>query len=213
MSKKLSDRPNTLHAMHSVEDLEGIARDIHESTGSLLPVDAFELAELCGLDLMPWHRSYGAYRGDEICYPIRARRQRQHGIIAHELGHFALKRAGLDDCEASARYLAGALLLPQTPFFHDAIEFDFDLYFLRTRHPNASAEMIAVRLTQVAPAVAWVWDNGKLARQYGVGRDDVQWLVDRVLTCEEPVFAGKLDAWPVFDGRWRRVIIVKRGAA
>lgn len=213
MKKNLSDTAIRLPAMHAIEDLEGIARDIHHATGGLLPVDAFELAELCGLRLVPWYRSYGAIRGDEIFYPIRARLQRQHGIIAHEIGHFALERAGLDPrCEPSARYLAGALLLPQTPFFRDAMELDFDLPLIQTRHPNASAEMIAVRLTQVAPAVAWIWDNGKLARQYGVDEGDVEDLVDRVLTAEEPVSDGDLDAWPIFDGQWRRVIVVRRCA-
>lgn len=198
--------------LHPIEDLEGIAREIHEGTGGLLPVDAFELAELCGLTLRPWSRSCGAYAGDVIRYPGAARLARQQGVVAHELGHFALERAGMEDCEASARYLAGALMLPRAALLRDVQAVGLDLFRLQARHPNASGEMIAARLTQVMPAVAWVWDNGKLARRYGIDEADVSAFVDRVLALEEPVLDGDTAAWPLFDGPWRRVIVVRRAA-
>ena len=58
--------------LHSVSLLEGIAIDIHDGTGGLLPVDAFELADLCGFSVRPWWRAEGAIIGDQIRY----RRQR-----------------------------------------------------------------------------------------------------------------------------------------
>lgn len=195
--------------------LEGIAREAWESTGGILPADAFELAHLCGLECVPWPKTQGALDGDRIWYPLKARPTRQHGTVAHELGHWLAGEHGLNRlAEPIARYLAGALLLPRHPFTIDCQATDYDLDALELRHPNASAEMIVVRMTQVSPATAWVWDNAKLARTYGVpdDGDSVAAIVDRVLTLEEPCLEGPVRAWPRFDGRWRRVLVVKRAA-
>lgn len=142
--------------MH-VADLEGIARDIHDSTGGLLPVDAFKLAALCGLQLRPTPGSGGSLDIDAgvIRYPSRARLVRQHGVVAHELGHWALHQAGEDHtAEWAARYLAGALLLPQAAFVRDATVCDWDLEELRERHPHASAEMVVVRMTRASTSTS-----------------------------------------------------------
>src|SRR5699024_535980 len=132
--------------------------------------------------------------------------------VAHELGHWLLEDVGLDpDDERSARYLAGALMLPRAPFLRDVQRTDYDLDELQALHPNASAEMIVCRITQVRSATAWIWDNGKLARVYGVPSDDasIAALVDRVLTLEEPCRDGSARAWPRMDGCWRRVVVVE----
>lgn len=202
-------------ALVDPEVLEGIAREAHESTGGLVPVDAFELAFLCGLELVPWRRSAGALEGDRVWYPVKTRPERQHGTVAHELGHWLLRDYRMDARdEDAARYLAGALMLPRATFVRDLDATNWDLIRLQGRHPNASAEMIVVRMTQVSRACAWIWDAGKLARVYGAPCDDgsVAALVDRVLTLEEPVAEGSVCAWPIFDGRWRRVVVVARAA-
>jgi hypothetical protein len=54
-----------------------------------------------------------------------------------------------------------------------------------------------------------VWDAGRLHRVYG--EHDVEAarvLVDAALEREQPVADGALRAWPVIDGRWRRVLVV-----
>ncbi len=190
--------------------LEGIARDIHEQTALDPPVDAIELAQLCGFVVCPWWRASGALVGQTIYYPARARLARQHGIVAHELGHWALRRAGEDDRdEDAAKYLAGALVLPRAPFLADCRESDWDLFALREKHPYASAEMLAVRMTQVSPTSASVWDCGRLHRVYG--EQDIaaaRTLVNAALACEQPVAEGRMRAWPVIDGVWRRVLVV-----
>ncbi len=201
--------------MLDVEDLEGIAREAWEATGEELPVDAFRLARACGFAVEGWTRAQGAIRGTTIRYPIGARETRQHGTVAHELGHALLDYHRVDSRdEDAARYLAGALLLPRRPFARDLTATDWDLFALRARHPNASAEMIVVRMTQVSEATAWVWDAAKLARRYGLEADDAEAIpvVERVLSLEEPVVEGPVLAWPVFDGRWRRVLVVRRAA-
>lgn len=197
-------------------DLEGIARDIHDSTGDMLPVDAFELAQLCGLELRPWGHADGSLdlvRGI-IRYPSRARLVRQHGVVAHELGHWALDQAGEDHTrEWAARYLAGALLLPRSAFLADCWACDWDLDELRQRHPHASAEMVVVRMTQVSPACAWVWDDGAVRRTYGASAgEDVEAIVGRVLASEAPLRDGAVRAWPLLERGYRRVLVVRLAA-
>lgn len=197
-------------------DLEGIARDIHDSTGDVLPVDAFELAHLCGLELRAWGNASGGLDldGGVIRYPSRARLVRQHGVIAHELGHWALAQAGEDHtAEWAARYLAGALMLPRAAFLADAWACDWDLDELRVRHPHASAEMVVVRMTQVSPATAWVWDDGRVRRTYGASAgEDVEAIVGRVLASEAPLREGAVRAWPLLEAGHRRVVVVRLAA-
>lgn len=197
-------------------DLEGIARDIHDSTGGLLPVDAFKLATLCGIELRPTRRAEGLLELDAgvIHYPSRARLTRQHGVIAHELGHWALHQAGEDHLnERAARYLAGALLLPRGAFERDAWACDWDLHELQRQHPHASAEMIVVRMTQVSAATAWVWDDGRVRRRYGAAAgEDVEAIVGRVLASELPERDGAVRAWPLLERGHRRVVVVRLAA-
>jgi hypothetical protein len=198
-----------------VRMLEGIAREAWESTGEELPIDAIALAQRCGYEVRPWMKAGGSRDGGTIWYPSKARHERQHGTVSHELGHALCEEHGLDSRdEESARYLAGALLLPRRPFLRDVLETDYDLWELERRHPNASGEMIVCRMTQVSPATAWVWDAAKLHRRYGLEADDGEaaGVVDRILSAEKPVTEGPIRGWPAFDGRWRRVLVVRKAA-
>jgi hypothetical protein len=203
-------------ALMDCADLEGIARDIHASTGDLLPVDAFELAALCGLRLRPALGAAGSMDllNGIIRFPSKARAVRQHGVVAHELGHWALHQAGEDHLnERSARYLAGALLLPRGPFLRDALGCDWDLEELQRRHPHASAEMTVVRMTQVSDACAWVWDDGAVRRRYRATDDEsVEAIVDRVLASEAPEREDSMRAWPMLERGHRRVVVVRLAA-
>lgn len=177
--------------------------------------DAFALAEALGLEVRIWPKPHGMRRGDVLFCPppLKVRETRRHGIVAHELAHWLLDEFGMDArCEGSARYLAGAVMLPRQRFERDMVAVDYNLAHLRALYPNSSAEMIVVRMTQLSEVTAWVWDNGKLARQYGIDEADVSEYVDRVLTAEEPVIDGPIGAWPVFDRHWRRVIVLKKAA-
>lgn len=199
-----------------VADVEGIAHEAWQGTGGLLPVDAFELAALLGVELAAWAKADGRcdLARDVVWFPGRARLVRQHGVIAHELGHWLLHRAGEDHTqEWAARYLAGALLLPRAPFLRDVHATDWDLHALQRRHPNASAEMVVVRMTQVSDACAWVWDDGAVRRRYGAGSDeDVEAIVDRVLAAEVPLHDGAVRAWPLLERGHRRVVVVRLAA-
>ena len=200
-----------------IPELEGIARELHESTGDLLPVDAFELADLCGLELRPWGKSTAKVDVEArvIRYPIKARPVRQHGLIAHELVHDLRHQHGCGtwwSCKI-ANIGAGIIMLPREPFTRDVWDCDWDLFELQDRHPNASAQMIIIRMTQVSDATSWVWDQGKVRDAYGIDKDeDVSEIVDRVLSTEAPLHGDGMRAWPVFDGHHRRVVVVKPAA-
>lgn len=195
----------------TTQEWEGIAREIHESTGGLMPVDAFELADACGVATRPWAKSRGEWSSAGIRYPGKARPTRQHGVVAHELGHWALWDAGEDHHdEHAARYLAGALMLPRAAFTRDLARCDWDLHALRDRHPNVSAEMIVVRITQVARATAWVWDDGVVRRRYGIKQGErIDDIVDRVISRGAPVRDGRFRGWPLLERAHRRVIVVR----
>lgn len=198
--------------MISPRHLEGVAREVHEQTNAPTPIDALALATACGLELRPvgGSRAEVDVEAGVIRCPLRVRDVRLHGLIAHELGHWLLWRSLLDHHdERAAQYLAGALMLPRAVFARDLGAFDWDLDALREQHVHASAQMIVVRMTQVSPATASVWDAGKLHRVYGA--HDIaaaRPLVDRVLTTERPERDGGLRAWPAFDGSWRRVLVL-----
>lgn len=154
--------------MWDVADLEGIARDVLEETGcDDPPVDAFELAELMGFEVH-WSPRAGARTiGRRIYVHSRSSVRRQHGLIAHELGHAAAERGGLDGRdEPAACFLGGALLVPRAALRRDLRE-GLDLERLYARHQHASLEMIARRVTQVTHAGGRIWDHGHLTRHFG----------------------------------------------
>lgn len=205
----------------SAEIWEGVADGLLRATGlDQPPQDAFALASCCGIDLRPWERSGGRLDGDVLFYPGAARLQRQHGVVAHELGHWALDWAREDQSEQGANYVGGALMLPRAGFDRDLRATAWNLDALRAKHLNCSAEMIARRIVELREAVVTIIDDGKVrARVYSpwlgtptklkrltpIERD----LVDGALGTGEVQRADDLlAAYPLIEGRWRRVIVV-----
>lgn len=202
--------------MISARHLEGLARELLTETATDPPVDALRLAAQCGLEVRAIGGSEASIDLDRgvLHAPLRARPTRLHGRVAHELGHWLLFRDGLNHHdEDAATYLGGCLLLPRETFLRDMKETDWDLDALQLRHPNVSAQAIVVRMTQVSPATASVWDHGRLHRVYGEHDiEEARRLVDLALELEEPIEVGMVRAWPVIDGRWRRVLVLARAA-
>lgn len=198
---------------------EGIAADILSETGcDAPPVDAFELADCLGVEVRASGTGRAYRRGSAVYVPVRARRERQHGTLAHELGHVCLEQAGEPDSEDGARYLSGALMLPRRAFERDLAETSWDLRSLRARHTNASAEMIARRIVNLNDAVATIFDQGKvrtrivspwLPERYARITRFERELADQVLSTGEAVRGDELVwAFPIFSGFWRRVVLV-----
>lgn len=197
---------------------EAVARAVHEATGIDAPVDARELAVACGLRLAHCGRGLALLDGDVVHYDPHARPQRQHGMIAHEVAHHVLRYHGERDTEQAARYTAGALLLPRQAYDRDLRETAWDLDQLRARHPNASAEMLARRVAELRDAVISIIDQGHVRARVGspwmpapprkltpLERE----LADAALERGAAQRGGELlAAYPLIDGRNRRVIVI-----
>ncbi len=201
----------------SPRHLEGIAAEVHGKTGIAIPVDAFRLAELCGLSVRFWSGRHGKIVGTQIYVPAAVRIQRAHRICAHEVAHFLLRRGGCDDRdEDAADYLALALMLLRTPFERDLRETDWHLFALLDRHPNVSAQAMCVRLTHLSPCAASIYDQGHRTALYlgeGAYEDAIDAeLADAALDREAVICDGLVAAYPIIEGRYRRIVVVRRAA-
>lgn len=198
---------------------EGVALGLLEEIGDPdPPIDAFQLARWCGLEVRGAAIHQAQLVGKVILLNERVRPARRHGLVAHELAHWALTRASEPSTETSADYVAGALMLPRRAFDRDLRATGWDLRELRAKHVNCSAELIARRICNMRDACVAIWDNGKLKQ-----RIHSPWLAEghrrmsrferelaaQVLATGETVQAGQL-LWgfAVFQGGWRRVITV-----
>jgi hypothetical protein len=201
----------------SPRHLEGIAKQVHDKTGISRPVDAFRLAQLCGLAVRYWSRRHGKLDGDTVYCPGGVRLTRQQRIVAHEVAHWLLRYAGANDRdEDAADYLALALMLLRAPFERDLRETAWDLFALLDRHPNVSAEAMAVRMTHLSPTAASVYDQGHRKALYlgeGAFEDprDAE-LADVALEREAVVRDGLAAAYPLIEGPYRRIVVVRRAA-
>jgi hypothetical protein len=204
--------------------LEGIARDVLETTClDEPPVDAFELAECCGLEVRWSTSAPGARLSGRVVYvDERVRRERQHGLVAHEVAHFALDRARERNTERAARYLGGALLLPRTPFERHLRETKWNLVELHERHPNASYEMIGRRIVSLRNAVCVIVDNGRVTSRTDrsgwcepyLGRRGWELVAEVVVSGKPSNPANLVWAVPVIDegSGWQRVVLVAERA-
>lgn len=189
--------------------LEGIAEELLASVGADAPIDALDLAHRLGIEVAYSEVGEPVMMGGAIFVPRRARVSLLHWLTAHELGHWAAQRAGEDGtCERAANYLAGALLLPRATLLRQ-LRSGWDLDRLRAQHPHAPAHAIAVRVVQLREAAAAVYDQGRLRRRWGPALPQEAQLAARALDAGAPVRLDDLTgAWPVVDGRWRRVIVL-----
>lgn len=201
--------------MLSPRHLEGIAQEVHDEIGRMPPV---RLVEALGFEVRWWTRSHAATNGGTIWLPARARPVRVARLAAHELGHQLLARAGENPLdEEAAEYIGLALLLPRQPFELARDASGWDLFELQSRFPHAALSAIAERLVHLSPAYASIWDEAGLTRRVASaeGLDDLdvdRELVARVLEHGRPERSPDGDAWPAFDGRYRRVVVVRRAA-
>lgn len=194
-------------------DVEGIAREIHDKTGAEPPIDAFVLASQLGFTTRPWFRDYGQVSGREIRYPARLRHTGQHRIVCHELGHPLLHRGGEDHRdETAADRLALAVMLPRTSFVRDLERTSWDLFALIAIHINVSARGICERMCHVSPAWTEVYDQGHRTHAYGDGEEDYSELADVALEREAVIQDGLATAYPLLEGRNRRIVVVRRAA-
>lgn len=198
---------------------ESVALDVLEELGRPdPPMNAFSLANALGIKVVASNVRSASLAGNVIFVSTHARDVRQHGLIAHELGHWALIQADQPDTEVAASYVGAALMLPRTHFDRDLHATSWDLRELRAKHVHCSAELIARRIVALRDAVVSIWDNGRLKTRIAspwlpegyrrISTFELE-LAERVLEDGDTVQAGKL-AWgfAVFSESWRRVITV-----
>jgi len=131
--------------------LEEIAAELLEESLANVPVDALELAACCGLHVARVQCRTAMLYDGTIYVSHLARGSWAHVLVAHELGHWALRRAGQPDLERDADYLAGALLVPRLALERD-LRSGWDLDALRAVHVHAPASTIAARIAQLRGA-------------------------------------------------------------
>lgn len=178
------------------------------------PIDAIQLAEDHGHDVYYSDTADSFVLGTTIYVPRKTRTVRVQWRVAHELAHVLLRLAGEDESsESAANYVAGAMLTsPRTEFMWHLRE-GWDLERLRRQYPTAPAHAIAVRVVQLRAAMAAVYDEGRLRRRWGDAFDGERVLVDEVLATGRPARVDACTgAWPIFDGRHRRVIVLAPAA-
>jgi hypothetical protein len=97
--------------MNGPEEWEGAAAELLDGTCTVAPVNTLDLAAACGLDVQYWARAGAKTDLDAatVWVESRARPERLQGLVAHELGHLALERAGIEQTERGATYVGGAL--------------------------------------------------------------------------------------------------------
>lgn len=148
--------------MDEHETWEGVAQEILDASCTTAPVSAFALARACGYRVASW-QGQGALidrdGGTIYLSPFITRPERQHELVAHELGHHLLWEHRLENTEQAATYIAGALLVPRRDLDRALRRDGWSIEKLRKAHPHASAAMIAVRITQVRPAVQTTFDG------------------------------------------------------
>lgn len=198
---------------------EGVALSLLRDVGEPEPpMDAFGLAELFGLQVVYCPGSRARLVGETVYVPAKARLERQQGLCAHELGHWALRECGEEDSEQAASFVGSALMLPRAHFERDLRATHWDLRALRAKHVHCSAELIARRIVALRDACVSVWDNGRLKARVaspwlpeGYHRISVfeRELAGQVLASGDTCRAGDL-VWgfAVFFGAWKRVITV-----
>lgn len=160
------------------EDWEGAARELLDASCTSCPVNVIDLA-----DALDYTIEYSARAGADVDHEARiiyvesrATPERLQSLVAHELGHIALDRAGLPQSERGATYIGGALRMPWREMHRDLRETAWSLLELRKRHPHAGHVALAVRITQMRTAALALFDpHGRQApwrvTSERVGRD------------------------------------------
>lgn len=201
---------------NAVETWEGVAASLLQATGlDDGPVDALDLAALCGLTLAPTCGNRGELVGNVLRYNTKERPTRQHAVVAHELGHWALQWAGEDDSEQGATYVGHALLLPRRRF-SAVLRRTLCPVALGAVNPLAPVSWIVRRAAQLRlDTVATIADNNRVTERYSCRpapqlSDSERALLDYSLRTGAPASDERSKTAPVFDGPWRRIVMITR---
>jgi hypothetical protein len=164
------------------------------------------------------------------------RQERAAFRIAHELAHiyWSYPRNHQGDPSLGGKLehycskFASLLLCPHQWLVRDAPEADYDLAALKQIYATVSHEALSIRLSYLTPMVVTIFDNGQLYRRFsspGLGyppggqgpETEIREAVDIYGKTREKYgtlkWGGKerkvrVRGYPVFDGSFRRIILV-----
>lgn len=200
----------------NIETWEGVAASLLEQTGlDDGPVSAIDLAALCGLTLSPSVGNRGELVGDVLRYNTKERPTRQQAVVAHELGHWALRWAGEDDSEQGATYVGHALLLPRRVYSRQ-LRRTWSPATLARLYPAVPVSWIVRRVAQLRlDTVATIADNNRVTERYSCRpaprlSDSERTLLDYSLRTGGPASDERSKTAPAFDGPWRRIVMITR---
>jgi hypothetical protein len=147
---------------------EGVAASFLEPIGVDEPLDPRLLCVPYELELVPMGERSGSSactRGAYVKFPALALPQRQSGIVAHELGHVALRLAGEDwHDEQAASFVGAAILVPRRPLLRALRRHGANLDALRPIFEHASPELLARRVADVGEYACTVVYGGRHQR-------------------------------------------------
>ena len=223
--------------------LDEIADDLLDEAGMHdPPVDALALASRLGI-AVAWdaeQQGRGRYvrlRGHHSACPRPAivlrpepRAEREHWIVAHEIGEHVAHRvfAALDvdpsesppeSRETVANRLAGRLLLPGRWLLDDVAECGWDLAELKRRYASASHELIARRMLEFPePIIITIHDQGQITLRQSNMPGRVPGLMPAEQRCWQRVHESgrpvseqdtmiQVNGWPVHEPEWQREIL------
>lgn len=214
------------------ETIEELLRDIGVDEP---PVDAEWIAERLGVpvfeqeELQERGRLVGTANAATIVVRSEPRDERTQYSIAHELGELFVgdvcRRAGESPEFVSARQIeeiahrfAERLLCPETWFTREARRCRFDVPGLKSIFQTASHEVIALRTLHCEiPTAITVFDNGRQIRRKsnmnGTPRlsplELEAWQSAHESGAPVTICRGAVNvqAWPVWEGDWKREIL------
>lgn len=139
--------------------------------------------------------------------------------ITHEIGHHLCNEHGLPNTERNANYLGSALLLPRFEYSIDLRREGWRLERLRLRHPSASWEVHARRLSALRDARVIIWDRPLPPRTEPTDTRTVPWGLtptreERIAAREAVMSRAPVElrpgliAYPVLEPTWHRAVVV-----
>ncbi len=218
-----------------VYDFDEIKKTIEETVERLLktcqvkspPVDPNKIAKKTGfvyteMDIAGRRGQAWQSKGRKyIDVDKNSRAERKNFTLAHEILEHELPKEIIDKRERHKIALFGApyLLMPTTWFAPACQQTSFDISKLKKIFATVSYEAIALRTLNFSEAVITVYDNGKVTNR----QSSCSFFVSKRLTDEEKqvinevlktgkfsqriLDAGEIRAYPVFEGKFKRVIL------
>lgn len=165
----------------------------------------------CGLRLLASTRAPACLVGSTIVYDPRVRPSRQAGTIAHELGHFALRRVGEADPERAATRVGAALSVPRRPLDARLRAYGWELPAVCEGFAHASHELVARRILELREGGLVIRDGRRERLVVSAwlpegAEEELRAAARQAAETGLPTRAGEARAWNVAEPGFPRAI-------